>query len=66
MTVRDLDRLISRTSMNPISKKALKGVRRALLSGSINEPTIGRASWSVEVQTQGNYPARMIFSFRRN
>lgn len=66
MTVRDLDRLVSKTELTPITKKALKGVRSAVLSGRTGETEIGHANWSVEVQSLNGTPLRIKFSFKRD
>jgi hypothetical protein len=66
MTRQDLDRLISRTELNPVNKKALRGVRKAVVSGRVGEPDIRSATWSISIQTDGGYPATMTFSFKRD
>ncbi len=66
MTVSELDRLVSRTELNPVSKKALRAVREAIHSGTSGEPGINAISWSVSIQTEGGYPARMTFSWKKD
>lgn len=66
MTIRDLDRLVSRTDMNPISKMALRSVRRAVITGRCGDPEVRSGSWSVVVDTSGGQPTRMTFSFKRD
>ena len=66
MTVQDLDRLITRTDLTPVTKKALRAVRTAVLSGSVGEPDVNELHWSIKIQTDGGYPAKMTFGFRRN
>jgi hypothetical protein len=65
MTVQDLDRLVTKTELNPVTKKALRAVRTAVMSGSVGEPEVNQLHWSIQMQTDGDYPARMTFSFRR-
>lgn len=65
MTIQELDRLVTKTAMNPASKRALKEVRRAVIKGESHDPAIGRGSWSIEIQTQRGLPVRMRFSLRR-
>lgn len=66
MTVRDLDRLVSKTELTPISKKVLRSVRKAVVAGRTGSTSIGRASWSVEVQSLEGTPLRIRFSFKRD
>jgi hypothetical protein len=66
MTVQDLDRLVSKTELTPIAKKALKGVRRAVMTGRTGNTEIGHASWAVEVQSLNGSPLRIRFSFKRD
>lgn len=65
MTVQELDRFISKTELNPASKRALKAVRSSIQSGTAGEPGINSIEWSVGIQTEGGYPARMTFSWKR-
>lgn len=66
MTVRDLDRLISKTELTPLTKKALRDVRKAIVSGRTGNSEIGQASWAVEVQSLEGSPLRIRFSFKRD
>ena len=66
MTIADLDRLVTKTELSPVSKQMLRGVRTALISGAVGEPDIRSATWSIGIQTDGGYPARMTFSFKRD
>jgi hypothetical protein len=65
MTVRELDRLVTKTELSPVSKKALSFVRQAVISGVADGPDIGSASWSVAIDTLNGVPVRMNFSFKR-
>jgi hypothetical protein len=65
MTKQDLDRLITKTELNPVSKKALRNVREAMLTGKVGNPRVGEASWSISIQTDGDYPAVMTFAMKR-
>jgi len=65
MTVRDLDRLVSKTDMNDVSKEALKVVRRAVLSGRCGDAEVGSGAWSIEIDTEFGRAVRMSFSFKR-
>ena len=65
MTVPELDRLVSKTEINPTSKNALKIVRSMVMKGMCGDAEIGRAGWSVSVDTIAGKPVRMSFSFKR-
>ena len=65
MTVSDLDRLVTKTELTPLSKRMLREVRKVVLSGTVVEPEIGRASWSVSVDTEKGQPVTVRFSFRK-
>lgn len=66
MTVRDLDRLISKMELDGTRKKMLRDVRKAVMSGRSGDAEIGRASWSVEVQSLNGTPLRISFRFKRD
>lgn len=66
MTIRELDRLISRTEMTPLSKQGLKAVRKAVVSGRCGDPEMGSGTWSVSMTSIGGSPVRMNFSFKRD
>lgn len=61
MNTRDLDRLVGRTELTPTSKRALRHVRKAVLSGRIHDPALGNGYWEVAVNG-----ARLRFSFRKD
>lgn len=60
MKVSDLDRLVSQTEMTPVSKQALRHVRKAVMSGRVIDPVHGNGYW--EVAMNG---ARLRFTLRR-
>lgn len=64
-TIRDLDRLVSRTELNPVSKTALKGVRRAIISGLASDPEEGKAEWRIGITSRGGNAVRFHFSFKK-
>lgn len=66
MTERDLDRLVSKTEMNPLSKKALRQVRKAVVSGRVGDPNVGSAHWSVSFDNTVGSQVKMSFSFKRD
>lgn len=65
MTVQDLDRLIGRTELSPLTKHALRGVRKAVMSGRASDPKVGRYDWSVGVETRNGTGVRFSFSLRK-
>jgi len=66
MTIRDLDRLVTKTELTPVSKTALKEVRKAVMSGRCGDTNIGRASWSITLDTSSGSGVKMNFSFKRD
>ena len=65
MTIPELDRLVTKTDVTPSSKKALRGLRRALMQGRVGDPVVGEAEWSIGFDTFDGAPIRMTFSFKR-
>lgn len=49
MDTRDLDRLVTKTELNPFVKMALRRVRRAVEEGNVTGFYISKHSWSVRV-----------------
>lgn len=49
MDTRDLDRLVTKTELNPFVKIALRRVRKAVESGDVTGFTLSKHSWSVKV-----------------
>lgn len=66
MNERELDRLVSKTEMNPISKQGLRAVRKAVLSGRCGDPEIGSGTWSITMDNIGGSQVKMNFSFKRD
>lgn len=66
MTIRELDRLVSKTDMNPLAKQGLRAVRKAVMSGRCGNPEIGTGTWSVSMTSIGGSPIKMSFSFKRD
>jgi len=66
MTLKELDRLVTRTDINDISKKALRHVRTAIEHGRCGSPVIGDAIWRVAFETDSGSPVTMSFSFRKD
>lgn len=66
MTTRELDRLVSRTSLTPTSKQVLREVRHAVISGRASNPDIGSSTWSVGVVSRGSQTGfRYTFTFKK-
>ncbi len=64
MNHKDLDRLVTRTEMNPISKRALRDVRRAVMSGEASDPKVGRSHWSIAIDSAKGQQVRMTFTLK--
>ncbi len=65
MVIKDLDRLVSRTDLTPVSKQALREVRKAVISGRSGDPQVGQADWRIEIVTRGGSTARLRFSMKK-
>lgn len=65
MTVSDLDRLVSRTELTPVSRRGISTVRRAVVSGRCGDAIMGRGHWSVAIDSDGGSRVTMSFSFRK-
>lgn len=65
MTIQELDRLVTKTAITPASKRALKDVRRAVMTGVIGDPVVGQGFWSVAFDTSKGMPVKMTFSLTR-
>jgi hypothetical protein len=65
MTVSDLDRLVSNTEVNDATKSALRIVRKAVMNGECGDAEIGKAVWSIAIDTSAGRQVRMSFNFKR-
>jgi hypothetical protein len=65
MTPQELDRLVSQTELTPLTKHALRGVRKAVISGRASALEVGRYDWSVGVETRNGTGIRFSFSLRK-
>lgn len=66
VTIAELDRLVSKTELDPLTKQALRVVRKAVMSGQATDPVLGQYTWSVEVDSPNGTARRFRFSMRRN
>ena len=66
MEIRELDRLVSKTEMSPLTKQGLRAVRKAVMSGRCGDPEVGEGTWSVSMTSIGGSPVKMNFSFKRD
>jgi hypothetical protein len=64
METRDLDRLVSQTSLNPFVKIALRRVRKAIASGDVSGFSIDKHKWSVRVVDPAGLSCTWTFSLR--
>jgi len=65
MTIRELDRLVSRTEFDPARKRALREVRQAVMTGYATDPIEGDAEWQIGISTRGGSAVRFMFSFKK-
>jgi len=66
MDTRELDRLVSKTELNPVSKALLRKVRKASLKGQVLGPFMSKYEWSVVVDgVAGNSGAKLTFKMKR-
>ena len=61
MDTRELDRLVNKTELTPVSKHALRRVRKSVMSGRVVDPVMGNGYW--EVAMNG---ARLRFTLRKD
>jgi len=66
MTIRELDRLVTKTELTPLNKRVLRKVRKAVLSGDVTDPEIGSASWSIGVSDNDGGGVTVSFSFKKD
>lgn len=66
MTISELDRLVSKTDLSPISKRGLRAVRKAVMTGRCGDPEMGGGTWSISMTSVGGSNVRMNFSFKRD
>jgi hypothetical protein len=64
-TTRDLDRLVSQTEMDPVSKRALRHVRKAVISGRATDPSVHDYDWSIGVESRNGAGVRVTFTLRK-
>lgn len=61
MDTRELDRLVGKTELTPASKRALRHVRKSVMSGRVTDPVEGNGYWEVAVEG-----ARLRFTLRKD
>jgi hypothetical protein len=65
LAIRDLDRLVSKTELHPASKRALKEVRRAVMTGVATDADSNKAEWRVGITSVGGTVVHFKFSFKK-
>jgi len=60
----ELDRLVSRTELNPLVKMALRKVRRSIESGSVTQFSISKRSWRVSIEDPMGLSCTWIFTVK--
>jgi hypothetical protein len=66
MNIRDLDRLVTKTELNPLVKLALRRVRRAIEAGSVEGFSISKNSWSARVKDPAGLSVTWTFYMRKD
>jgi len=64
MDTRDLDRLISKTALNPFTKMALRRVRKAVAAGNVTGFSVSKHSWSVKVADPMGLSCTWVFTLK--
>jgi len=65
MDSRDLDRLVTKTELNPFVKMALRRVRKAIEEGEVESFAINKNSWSVRVSNPKGLSCTWTFTLRK-
>ena len=65
LAIPDLDRLVSRTELSPPTKRALKEVRRAVITGVATDADQNKAEWRVGITSSGGSVVHFSFSFKK-
>lgn len=65
MDTRELDRLVSKTELNPLVKMALRRVRRAVERGDVSGFQVNRNQWSVRVDDPNGLSCTWTFYLRK-
>lgn len=66
MDTRDLDRLVTKTELNPFVKIALRRVRKAVEAGEVTSFSISKHSWSVKVADPRGLSCTWTFTLKDN
>lgn len=66
MDTRDLDRMVTKTELNPFVKMALRRVRRAVETGNVTGFTINKNSWSVKVADPRGLSCTWTFTLKED
>lgn len=64
MDTRDLDRLVTKTELNPFVKMALRKVRKAIAEGDVESFSISKYSWSVRVANPKGLSCTWTFTLK--
>jgi hypothetical protein len=64
MDTRDLDRMVTRTEINPFVKMALRRVRRAIAEGEVTGFSISKHKWSVKVSDPKGLSCTWTFTLK--
>ncbi len=64
MTTSQLDRLVSKTELNPFVKAALRKVRKAIETGDVTGYSVSKHSWSVRVANPNGLSCTWTFTMK--
>ena len=64
MDTRDLDRMVTKTELNPFVKMALRRVRKAIEEGNVTGFTTSNRSWSVRVADSAGLSCTWTFTLK--
>lgn len=66
MNTQELDRLVTKTEINPFVKMALRRVRKAIAAGDVTGLSISKRSWSVTVADPHGLSCKWVFTLKDN
>lgn len=64
VNTQELDRLVTKTELNPFVKLALRRVRKAIATGDVTSLSISKRSWSVTVCDPRGLSCKWVFTLK--
>lgn len=65
MEASDLDRVVSKTELSPLTKIFLRRVRRAIAAGDVEGFRMNKSSWSIRVMDRTGFSCTYVFNLRK-